>query len=138
MLRVLAIALCMAGPALADTVVAARTIRPQSILTAQDLSLDPKEVAGGVSDPALLIGMEARVALYAGRPVRLGDVGPPAIIERNQLVPMIFQRNGLRITTEGRALDRAGPGDAVRVMNMSSRSTVLGRVTADGLVIVSP
>lgn len=132
-----AICLCLAGPAAADTVVAACTIRPQTILSAADLSLKPGEVAGGLEDPALIIGMETRVALYAGRPVRAGDVGPPAVIERNQIVPLVFERNGLRISTEGRSLDRAGPGDVVRVMNLSSRSTVSGRVTAEGRVMVS-
>ncbi|HAW49029.1 MAG TPA: flagella basal body P-ring formation protein FlgA, partial [Roseovarius sp.] len=84
-----------------------------------------------------LIGQEARVALYEGRPVRPGDVGPPAVIERNQVVPLIYLRGGLEIMTEGRSLDRAGIGDHVRVMNLASRATVSGRVTASGRILVS-
>lgn len=126
-----------AAPVLADTVVAAHTIRPQTVLTAQDLVMKTGDVPGGLVDPAALIGMETRVALYAGRPIRATDVGPAAIVERNQIVPLIFERNGLRISTEGRSLDRAGPGEFVRVMNMSSRATVSGRVSADGRVLVS-
>ena len=49
--------------AVAETVVAARTIRPQTILSAADLALKPGEVAGGLENPALLIGMETRLAL---------------------------------------------------------------------------
>ena len=82
-------------------------------------------------------GLEARVALYPGRPVRAGDVGPPAVVERNQLVALVFDRGGLIIRTEGRVLDRAGVGDLVKVMNLTSRATLFGRVLADGTISVS-
>lgn len=121
----------------ADTVVAAQTIRPQTILTVEHLALKRGDIPGGVDDPKQLLGMETRTALYAGRPIRQGDVGPPAIVERNQIVPLIFEANGLRISTEGRSLDRAGVGEFVRVMNLSSRSTVSGRVSRSGHVLVS-
>lgn len=137
-MRVLALSLGMAlsGPALADTIVATRTIRPQEILGPSDLLL---QEGAGQSDVTLddLIGQEARVALYPGRPVRAGDVGPLTVVERNQVVPLIYLRGGLEIMTEGRSLDRAGIGDHVRVMNLASRATVSGRVTASGQILVS-
>lgn len=137
MIRLLAL-LLMAAPAGAETIVAARTIRAQEIIGPDDLLLRDIEVAGGTADAALLIGQEARVALYAGRPVRTGDVGPPAIVERNGILPLVYERNGLRIMTEGRALDRAGAGEVIRVMNLSSRSTVSARITEEGVARVHP
>ena len=131
------IALCASMPAEAETVIAAHTIRPKTILTPQDLVIKDIDVAGAASDPDALIGQEARVALYAGRPIRPGDVGPPAIVERNQIVPLLFHANNLMITAEGRSLDRAGVGEIVRVMNLSSRTTVMGRVRTDGRIIVA-
>jgi flagella basal body P-ring formation protein FlgA len=122
--------------ALAETVVAARTIRAQTILTAQDLVVKPQQIVGTFDDPVMLIGMEARVALYAGRPIRQGDIGPPAIIDRNQIVMLIYMAGGLLISTEARALARGGVGDRVRVLNMSSRLTVEGLVLPDGRVRV--
>lgn len=135
MIRVLCF-LLFAGPAAADTVVAARTIQAQTIISAQDLVLQPGDVPGAESDPALFIGMEARVALYAGRPINVADVGFPAIVDRNELVPLIYDHNGLTIRTEGRALGRAGVGEVIRVMNMSSRNTVSARVGEDGAAYV--
>lgn len=137
-MRLLALVLGMAtsGPALADVILATRTIRPQEILGPADLSVQVGEVPGDVT-LADLIGKEARVTLYPGRPVRAGDVGPPTVVERNQIVPLVYMRGGLEITTEGRALDRAGIGDHVRAMNLASRATVLGRVTATGQILVS-
>lgn len=126
-----------ACPALAEIVVPVRTIAPQQLISAGDLILRDMNVPGAVSDPALLIGMEARVALYAGRPIQDGDVGFPAVIDRNQIVPLIFQQGAIYISTEGRALDRAGPGDLIRVMNIASRNTVTARIGADGAAYVS-
>jgi len=128
--------LLIAQPALADTIVAARTIRAQTILTGQDLAIKRNDIDGGVTADQL-IGMEARGSLYAGRPITLTDVGPPALIERNQIVPLVYEMNGLRILSEGRSLARAGPGEYVRVMNMSSRTTITGRVMPDGRVRIS-
>lgn len=132
MIRHLTLICMLACPAMADTVVAARTIPAQAIIMPEDVVLNNHEVTGGVSDPKQVVGMEARVALFAGRPIRAGDVGFPAVVERNQIIPLLYQRNGLVISTEGRALGRAGPGDLIRVMNISSRSTVTARIGADG------
>lgn len=121
-----------AGAARADIVVPARNIPARSLIAAADLVLRAGEVPGALADPERIAGMEARVALYANRPIRPGDIGPPAVIERNQIVALVYSRNGLSITTEGRALDRAGPGDVVRVMNLASRTTVSARITPDG------
>lgn len=126
----------LSDPALADLIIATRTIRPQEILGPSDLLLQEGADQSNVTLEDL-IGQEARVALYAGRPVRAGDVGPPAVVERNQVVSLIYLRGGLEIMTEGRSLDRAGIGDHVRVMNLASRATVSGRVTASGRILVS-
>lgn len=136
MIRIVLFFVALGQPSLAETVVAARTIQAQTIITLSDLALVEGEKPGGESDMELFIGMEARVALYAGRPVRVGDVGFPAIVDRNQLIPLIYQNSGLVIRTEGRALGRAGVGEIVRVMNMASRNTVSARVGADGAAYV--
>lgn len=130
--------LALPHPAAADTLVAARTIRSHAIIAAQDLQSIAGTVPGALTHPASAIGQEARVVLYAGRPIRPEDIGAPAVIERNQLVTLIYARGGLEIAAEGRAMGRAGVGDALRVMNQSSRTTVTGRVTEAGTVRVGP
>ena len=132
MIRPLTLAICVAGPVAADTVVAARTIPAQSMIMPDDVLIRDRDVPGSVENPDDIIGMEARVALYAGRPIRPADVGFPAVVERNQIIALHYQSSGLMISTEGRALGRGGPGDIIRVMNLSSRSTVSARIGADG------
>ena len=138
MIRLALLLALVAPPALADIVVATRTIRANSIIGPADVSATPGDAGGILSDPAEAVGQESRVTLYAGRPVRRGDIGPPALIERNQIVTLNFVTNGLSITADARALDRAGAGDRLRVMNLSSRTTVIGEVAEDGSVHVGP
>ncbi|MFT7593168.1 MAG: flagella basal body P-ring formation protein FlgA [Paracoccaceae bacterium] len=133
---VFAIAVLGASAVNADIVVPARTIRAKEIITAQDLILKHVDVAGALSDPADLVGQEARITLYPGRPVRMGDVGPAAIVGRNDVVTLIFTQGGLRIATEGRSLGRGAVGETVRAMNMASRTTVSGRILTDGSIEV--
>ena len=139
MLRVLLLIGLLFAPVLpvADTVVAARNLRAHSQITAQDVLLKPGDISGAHGDLAQVLGLETRVAIYAGRPVRQGDVGPAAVVERNQVVPLRYRRAGLVIEAEGRALSRAGPGDWIRVMNLASRQTISGQVMADGSVQLS-
>ena len=127
-----------AGPAMAETLIAARTIRPQEVLMPSDVVLTAANIPGTVTEPADAVGLEARIAIYAGRPIRPGDLGPPAIVERNALVVLRYFANGLDIAAEGRALARGGEGDLLKVMNLSSRTIVTGRVAADGTIDVSP
>ena len=126
----------MAGPVLAETLVAARTIRAQSIITPADITVIERTIPGMLSHFEDALGQEARIALYAGRPIRPDDLGPPAIVDRNEIVTLVYRRAGLTIATDARALDRAGVGDVLRVMNLSSRTTVSGIVGTDGTVRV--
>jgi flagellar basal body P-ring formation protein FlgA len=121
----------------AETLVATRTIPARTVIGPADIVVTEAVVPGALSSVDAAIGLEAKVALYAGRPVRAGDLGPPAVVERNQIIPLIYTSSVLTIATEGRAMDRAGPGETIRVMNLSSRNTVTARIGPDGAAYVS-
>jgi flagella basal body P-ring formation protein FlgA len=135
MLR-LALLLALAGPVSAESLVATRTIRARTLVLPEDVTLVSAELPGALSDPAAAVGLEAKVAIYAGKPLHPGDLGPPTLVERNQTVTLIYLAGGLAISTEGRALARGSEGDEVRVMNLGSRNTVTGRIGPDGAVYV--
>lgn len=120
-----------------DTLVATRTIRAHALIGPEDIALRPVDTPGALTDPAEAVGLEARAILYPGRPVRRGDVGAPALVERNEIVTIVFARGALSIRAEGRALGRGGAGDHVRVMNLASRNTITGVVEPDGRVSVA-
>lgn len=126
-----------AVPAAAETLVALRMIRAQTVIAPGDVGLAPGLTPGALTRPEQALGLEARVALYPGRPIHPADLAPPALVERNARVTLVFRAGGLTITAEGRALARAAAGEAVRVMNLASRATVTGTVEPDGRVAVA-
>lgn len=122
----------------AQTVVATHTIRAKSTLSQNDIELIAAVSPGSLTDLQAALGMEARTILYQGRPIRPEDIRPPALVERNQNVVLVYQAGSLSILAEGRALDRGAPGDRVRVLNTSSRNAVIGIVQNSGEVRVQP
>ncbi len=130
------IALLWAWPAYGQSVVALSGIRAQTVITAQMVALSEAETPGAYTELAQVIGKEARVNIYPGRPIMRDALGAPAILERNQSVVMRFTRGALTIYSEGRVLDRAGVGERVRVMNLDSKAVIFGRVGADGVIEV--
>jgi flagella basal body P-ring formation protein FlgA len=123
--------------AAADTLTAARLVRANTVISAADLAVSDAEIPGALGADTDILGLEARVTLYPGHPIRPQDVGPAALIERNQQVVLVYRSGGLTILAEARSLSRGAVGDTIRAMNLSSRTTVFGRVEADGTVSVS-
>lgn len=132
----LCIAACLAGPAAADTVVALRSLQARTVIGAGDVTLSPGTVAGAATRVEDVIGRETLVAVFKDRPVFVRNAGAPTLVERNQIVPLVFTSGTLVISAEGRALGRGGEGDLIRIMNTASRATVTGMVMSDGSVSV--
>lgn len=124
-------------PALADALVPNRVIKAGQVIEAADISVVEADIPGAVTDPVRVIGQEARVALYPGRPIQEDQFGPRAVVLRNQLVVLSYVSPTLAISTEGRALTRGGVGEVISVLNLSSRNTVQARIMGDGSVRVS-
>lgn len=137
MIRVAAFVMLLAAPLMAETIVATRTIRPQQVITAADIRLDPAKIEGAHSSPDEVLGLEARIAIYPGRAIMIGALGEPALVDRNQYVELIYQHGGLRIIAEGRALGRGAAGERIRVMNETSRTVLFGTIAENGMVYVS-
>lgn len=137
MFKTVLIVIFCASQSAAEVVVSTRVIRPNTIVAADAVTLKPTAIIGTYTDLSQVIGHEAKVALYPGRPIRIGDIGAPALIERNQIIRLTYVRNGLQISVDARSLARAGAGERIRVMNLSSRSTVTALVLPDGSVHVT-
>ena len=136
-MKLLVLALCLAGiSASAQTLVATRTVRANTVLAPADLTIVSKQTSGALSTLKEAIGRETRVVLYAGRPIKPSQLGAPALVNRNDLVTLVFRTGGLAIVTAGRALGRGGLDDSIQVMNLASRSIVEGQVTATATVSV--
>lgn len=124
--------------AIADSLVATRVIKAQEVITADAIVVVDADIPGAATDLSAVLGLETRVAIYPGRPILQDQIGPAAMVERNQIVTLTYQVSGLAIRTEGRALARGGAGDVIEIMNLTSKTKITGRIGLDGSVTVGP
>lgn len=90
-----------------------------------------------VSSTDQLVGMSARRPISAGRVIRRTDVKPIELIQKGDLVTMIFRTAFMTLTLRGRALEDGARKDTIRVENLASGKTVVGSVTDSGIVSVA-
>lgn len=128
----------IAAPVHADSLVATRPIAAQTVISADDFTAVPADIPAALTDAQTAIGQQARVMIAAGQPLRAANLGPPILIERNQIVTLRYSRGPLVVEVAGRALGNGAAGQRVRVLNLSSKSTVTGQIAPDQTIYVTP
>lgn len=120
--------------AVVDLPVLARPIARGEVITAADL--DWVQMPAGqvraehISSEAALIGMAARRSLRPGSPLREFDIEAPSVIERGEIVSLIFQSGALTLAARARAMEDGAQGELIRFVNLQSNRTV--EAVADG------
>jgi|GEM_PF-6819139 len=118
-----------------------KTIRKGSIITQSDLIMEdfnPEQLSPVIAqDMMQMIGQEAKKSLSKHKPIFLRDLGSITIIRRNDNVTMLFQKGTMILQTTGRALEKGGAGDTIKVMNQASKKIISGRITENGDIDVS-
>lgn len=93
--------------------------------------------AGVVTGATPLVGKVARSQLNAGSVLRDTDLAKQDVVEKNGLVTIVYEGQGLSIATRAKALESGGIGDVVLVQNIQSKRQVQGTVVAPGKVSVT-
>ncbi len=93
---------------------------------ARRLTVLPAITPGALRDPAEAVGLEAGTTLYANRPIRPEDLGPAALIDRNQIVTLSYGAGLLddsdrRPRPGARRRRRCDPGDEPGLAHHSFR-----------------
>jgi flagellar basal body P-ring formation protein FlgA len=83
-----------------------------------------------------LVGMVPRRPLRAGEPIRQADLAKPIIIEKNQIVTVIYATSGITLSMRARAQNNASKGDNVRVQNLTSKRYIEGIATGQAQVSI--
>lgn len=76
-----------------------------------------------------LIGMTPRRNLVPGRTLRSGDIERLALVHKGARISLSYRIGNLKISAQGRALQRGGDGDIIRVLNTNSNKTVEAIIT---------
>ncbi|NQV81485.1 MAG: flagellar basal body P-ring formation protein FlgA [Alphaproteobacteria bacterium] len=79
-----------------------------------------------------LVGQEAKRQIRPDKPIRVNDVWAQRLVRKGSLVNIIVETRYMVLQTSGQAAEDGALGDVVRVMNLKSRRTVQGIVSADG------
>lgn len=89
-----------------------------------------------VESPRALIGKSARRTLLPSRPIPLNAVEDAKVVTRGVPTRIVFEEEGLNITTLGSPLQSGSVGEFIRVRNLDSGLTILARVQEDGTLRV--
>ena len=87
-----------------------------------------------VTEPAQLIGSEARRPLQPGRVLSERDVQPFRLVTRGATVRLVYSRPGLELQALGIAQGDGALGELVRVVNLDSRQQLHGVVVGPNQV----
>lgn len=90
-------------------------------------------------DPERLIGQAVHRSVSAGKPIRVGDVRAPRLVEKGRIVVVSLNTGTMTLTVQGRAMENGAMGDVIRVQNTKSNMIIDAEVTGDGrLEVVLP
>lgn len=123
-----------------DVPVLNRPLARGEVITDADITwlrLPENEIRGEIMlSTEDLVGMTAKRGLTPERPIRSYDITPPIVVERGELVSLVYQVGSLTLTAQARALENAEAGSFIRFVNLQSNRTVEAQVTGPGLAHV--
>ncbi|TSK04522.1 MAG: flagellar basal body P-ring formation protein FlgA [Geobacter sp.] len=118
--------------ALADMVVAARTMERGEVLAFSDLAVAKRDLAQVQGryfnniDEA--VGLRVKSTMRANAPVRKDNLEKVPVVKSGQVVTIVAENDVVRITATGRAKGPGAPGDLITVQNLSSQKEIAARV----------
>ena len=115
-------------------------MRPGDVIVASDIDyIDMRSTditSSMVTETSNLVGQTPRRGVAAMKPLTLSDVKLPVIVKKGDLVTMVLTNNALNLTAQGRAMENGAAGDAIHVMNSSSKQIIDAIVTGTQTVSI--
>jgi len=125
--------------ALVPVVVAGRKLSRGTELTRADVRMQPRNLAN-LQRPCVDIeeaaGKRLKRTVAVDQVIRRTDLDLPVLVERRQIVTILFEKGALRISARGKAAGDGRNGEVIMVENMRSHREVPCEVIGDGLVRV--
>lgn len=111
--------------------VAARALARGQVLSEGDLSLSMVPYAqskGALSSSEPAVGSTLKNNLAPGEVVRDRNLTKSVVVRRGDMVTIIAQQGGLRVTASGQARQDGAMGEVISVINVNSKKVVSARV----------
>mgnify|MGYP001826975671 CR=1 FL=1 len=125
---------------LTEAVVAKRPIKRFQLIREEDIFLKKVDLAAIQSNPITsideVLGKRARRAITASSFLTTACIELPPLVKRGDVVLIIAESEGLRITALGEVRKSGCKGEKIRVLNLASKKAVYARVVDSDTVIV--
>lgn len=84
------------------------------------------------------VGQALRHSVQPGQPIQLADLGRPVVVQKGTPMLLALDAPGIQLTAQGVAMEPAGMGERVHVVNPASHVVVEAEVTGPGRARVLP
>ncbi|MBI5584067.1 MAG: flagellar basal body P-ring formation protein FlgA [Deltaproteobacteria bacterium] len=119
-------------------VVAKRYLKRHQEIREEDIDLVLLNLKGlppdAVSDPKTIVGKRTIVNVKGQDPIRAGLLEVPPLVKKGDLVQVIVDKNNIRVSCQGEIKETGRRGDRVKLVNLSSKKELMGRVVDGGTV----
>ena len=114
-----------------NVVYTGETLAAENLTTVDAPAVENAARQLGVAD---IVGKRARRTLVPGNRIQPGDLDDALIVSIGAQIRFVLQVGGLRLETQGQALENGVVNDIVRVRNVDTGRTIVGRVQSDGTI----
>lgn len=124
-----------------EVATAARTIDRGTVLKDADLIMErrPRTEIGRdiITKPGQAVGLAVRSNLQPGHPIRSAELMKPDLVQRNDMVTIIYEVPGVMLTIRGKAAEGGAEGDVINVLNEQSKRMLQGVIVGPGRVAIN-
>lgn len=108
----------------------------EEMVSMQKMKIDgaPEDLC---TDLATIVGQVAGKNILAGRAIEKSNLTAPVDVKAGDLVALVAERDGIRLTARGIAKKDGTIGELIPVVNLRSNKKLFGRVTEPGTVKVA-
>jgi flagella basal body P-ring formation protein FlgA len=126
--------------AFGPVVVARRQIDRGATIGHDDVAVEERDVSGlgaaVLRDVRDAVGKEAHVPLAPGMTVSSQALANPVLVRRGDVVTVVVETPGMRLSLPADALDGGAAGAHVRALNRTSKQEIAGNVVDHGTILV--
>jgi flagella basal body P-ring formation protein FlgA len=119
--------------------VATRDLSRGHVLSEEDVSestVPYAQAKGALTEVDQAVGQTLKTNARTGAPIRARDLELTHMVKKGEIVTIVAQSGGLRVTALGQARQDGALGQTITVTNQDSKKTISAKVVGDGLVEV--
>jgi len=123
-----------------SVVCAARNLKRKEILNADDVYLARRNIshgsAGYLTDIGKVPGLMAKHSIKADKSIKARMLEKSPVVNKGDLVTILAESSGLRITVPGKVLMKGFAGELVKVQNLMSKRKIYAKIVNPSTVTV--